>query len=354
MLEVGGRVATAGQGAGRSGEQSGAMAGGGSAHHPVEQGGEAGAAGLGGEAGARELGGDEAPIVPTCKLYEWVTASASAGLGIATTWFGSSITLYSYESLSSSFMGRYSDSLTPTAWYGWYCLDVVPQATRVAAMNLPNGRPEILVATSRGELFVRREFPQTWGPWLPFSLPAADSFVDDVAAVGGVLPRLYVADRGRIFVRSKIDDKPYSEYGPWRALPANGSKVVAALLREDGSQQVIAVADSGAVQLATQPPGSSGFGDWRPLPALGEAIVDLVATESTGAELTLQALGASGTLWSLAGEQAVDWASVDVSVLGVKVIAIAGRSQGGFNQLFGIDDAAVTYRLLAGQWLKTT
>lgn len=352
---AGGSAQVASGDAGRGGEALEATAGeAGAPFSGAAQAGESGAAGAGGEPASPGVGGEEAPIRPTCKLYDWVTAEASVGLGIATTWFGSSITLYSWDPLSSAFIGRYSDSLTPTAWYAWYCLDVVPQVARISAMNLPNGRPEIFAATSRGELFVRREFPQTWGPWLPFSLPDVDSSVEDLAAVGGTVPRLYVADRGRVFVRAKIDDKPYSEYAPWRELRQNGAKVVAALLREDGAQQVISVAASGAVEIATQLPGSPDFGAWQPLPTLSEAIVDLVATETTGAQLTLQALGASGTLWSLAGESAVDWAAVDVALLGVKVVAIAGRSQGGFNQLYGVDATAVTYRFLAGLWVKTT
>ena len=349
-----GGAPTAGNGAGRGGELPEATAGGGVAADPVAHGGEAGAVGIAGQPGAHEIGGEEAAIRPTCNLYEGVTVAAGVGLGIATTWYRSGITLYSWDSGTSTFIGRFSDSLTPTAWNAWFCLEVVPQVAHVTAMNLPNGRPEIFVATREGQLFVRREFPQTWGPWLPFSLPVADSFVEDIAAVGGAVPRLYVADRERVFVRSKIDDSPYSQYAPWRALPRNGAKVVAALLRENGSQQVITVADSGTVELATQLPNGSIFGDWQRLPALTEAIVDLVATETTGAQLTLQALGASGTLWSLAGEKALDWAAVDVALLGVQVVAIAGRSQGGYNQLFGIDAAAVTYRFLAGQWLKTT
>jgi hypothetical protein len=315
-----------------------------------------GAAGGAGDAsgGQTNEGGLEGPIEPTCKLYDWVTPTRTRGLGIAATWFRSAISLYSWDPSTSVAMTRWSDSLTPTSWTAWVCLDIVPKVTRLTAMNLPNGRPEIFAVTASGGLFVRREFAQTFGPWLPFSVPSHESSVSDVDAVGGALPRVYVADRGRVYVRTKLDEDSYSDYGPWRGLGINGAGLVAATLRADGTHQVITVAAGGLVATAQQVPDTDDFGEWTALPPLTEPIVDLVVTEVSGMDLALHALGESGTLWSLAGLSSLGWASVDVGVLGVKAEAIAGRSQTGYTQLFAVDAAGVTYRLVAGKWLKTT
>jgi hypothetical protein len=323
--------------AGQLGELGGATGGGGTAD--------------GGAASDEELDG---PIEPACKLYDWFTPQRSAGLGIAATWFRSAISLYTWDPSTSIALTRWSDSLTPTSWTAWVCLDVVPKVARLTAMNLPNGRPEIFASTTSGGLFVRREFAQTFGPWLPFSVPARDSWVSDVEAVGGELPRVYVVDRGRVYVRSKLDEDSYSDYGPWRGLLDNGASLLAASLLADGTHQVITVDRAGQVSTARHTPGTDEFSAWLPLPSLTDPIVDLVATEVSGMDLAIHALGASGTLWSLSGLNALGWASLDVGLLGVKAEAIAGRTQSGYTQLFAVDGAGVTYRLMAGKWLKTT
>jgi hypothetical protein len=138
---------------------------------------------------------------------------------------------------------------------------------------------------------------------MDFRLPSRESHASDVAVSASASGRkiVYAMDRGRAFMREKMDDEAYGPYGPWRDLGFTGGTVLAAGLTGDGRQQAFAISPAGeplsAIQNSSEP--NAPFGAWADFG--GDSVPQLVDVDAgqTGADmLTLFALDTSGALWT--------------------------------------------------------
>jgi hypothetical protein len=287
-----------------------------------------------------------------------------AGLALsATSTSKDGVQLYAWDAPTSTALVRWRDPReVNTGWTPWACLDLVPGAERLAAMNLrpppgapstAGGAPEVF-ALSGGVLLVRRQGTEVWSPWLPFSLPTQAAVVSDVAAVGGTRPRVYIVDRGRVFVRSKVvSQDPYADYEPWLALPNNGAVLIAAVQTSDSSQLVATIDASGLVETAVQSQPGAAFSDWTPLSQVGGTIVDLDIF-SVGGVVVVYALDASGILWRNAtGAAGPSWVSLTKADAETKVLSIAVARNG---DVYGLDSRGFIYQVNAQQtnWTLVT
>ncbi len=301
------------------------------------------------------FGGDEPTLLPTCEIFLGVNSQATRGLGLSRTFDGGSIQLYTWDRLLSAGIVRWSDSLTPASWTDWRCFDVAPNVTRIAALNLLGGPPEVFMATADDVLLVRRDSFDGWTPWLPFSLPQSSTRIRGLAAVGATptnpVPRVYLADGFRLFVRRKLTEETYGPYGSWWAFPPNGATLVAALARADLTHQVLILDAEYKAQTARQAPGDD-FGDWEDVATFPGQPVDLTIGESDAQRVIAFGLDASGTVWTLeVNKPKAAWTHLVDSVGLSKIVAIAA---GPGAQLFGIDAYGQSYQLGGAEWQINT
>lgn len=290
-----------------------------------------GESGLGGD----PLGAEEPTLLPVCELYEGVGVQALAVLTVARTSTGSGAQLYSWDKPSSTVLYRVWDGV-PTGWSPWACFELLPRVTQLAAMNLANTQPEVFALSGTGVLFVRRDSTQGWSPWLPFGLPDRASMLSDVAAVGGKLARVYVVDRGRVFVRTKVAQTAYAGYGAWQGLQENSALHLAALQRRDGQAQIVTVDRAGVVQTAFLADGASRFDEWMALTRLPQEVVELEAVDV--GQLVIYALDAEGAVWGLVADTPqASWVALPSSETLGKVVGIAALADGDTPQLFRSD-----------------
>jgi hypothetical protein len=143
----------------------------------------------------------------------------------------------------------------------WRCFDTVAYADRVAGTSMTNDWGEWFVTTECGGLFVRRLVLSGelggWGPWVPFSLPSARSFVQDIAtslAADGI-NYVFIVDRGRVYQRHRLGTESAS-FSAWDKVQAPTSERLAAGLRPDGRQQLFVLDENGepftCVQTSTE------------------------------------------------------------------------------------------------------
>lgn len=294
---------------------------------------QAGVGGSDGDGGGDALEAEEPALLPACELYEGVGVQALAGLAVAKTDTGA--LLYSWDEPSSTALYRVSSG-TPPQWSPWACFELLPRVTRLTAMNLANAQPEVFALSATGVLFVRRDSTQGWSPWLPMGLPSRSSALSDVAAVGGKLARVYVADRGRVFVRAKVSETAYANYGAWQGLQENGALHLAALRRRDRRAQIVTVDGTGIVQTAFLAADASEFGEWLTLAPLRHEAVELEAIDV--GRLVIYALDVDGTVWVNDGDSAdAAWVALSSSDTLGKVVGIAALADGDTPQLFRID-----------------
>ncbi len=288
-----------------------------------------------GGSGGDALGAEEPTLLPMCDLYEGVGVQALARLAVAKTSTGTGALLYSWDEPSSSVLYRVSDGM-PAEWTPWVCFELLPRVTQLAAMNLANVQPEVFALSDTGVLFVRRDSTQGWSPWLPFSLPDRSSLLSDVAAVGGKLSRVYVVDRGRVFVRTKVAETAYADYGAWQGLQGNGALRVAALERRNRKAQIVTVDRAGAVQTTLIADGASRFDEWMALAPLPHEIVELEAIDV--GQLVIYALDTEGAVWVLATDTPeAAWVTLPGSGSLGKIVGIAALADGDTPQLFRSD-----------------
>jgi hypothetical protein len=299
------------------------------------------------------FGGEEPTLIPPCALNEPKVPHRLSSLAASVTYDGLQVVLYAWDEHDSTAVLNWSASVIPTVWVGWRCFDIVPRATRIAALNLPNGYPEVFMATAGGSLFVRRQSFH-WTGWLPFSLPSSTAVVSDLAAVSGQLPRIYIVDRGRVFVRSKVGAEPYSNYGAWQRLAKNGALFLTAIQRvnlPERAHQVVTVDAVGGVQTALQGEASESFGEWSSLTPLSRTVVDLDAVETD--HLNLFALDVEGNVLKNAADvPGSPWTLHAAADPLAQVRAITARVNGHEIQLFGIDSAGMIYQLIEGFWTR--
>lgn len=310
-----------------------------------------GAAGTAEDGGASEwFGGEEPTLIPQCVTNGIKTVSLTVGLAASVTYDALRIVLYSFDPSDSTAVLRWSDAVDPTQWYNWACFDILPSASRLAAMNLPNGQPEVFALTDAGAVFVRRQATD-WTPWLPFSPPNQLSRVSDVAAVGGTLPRVYVADRGRVFVREKVDVSAYSNYGAWQALSSNDARFVSALSVGDGNEQVhevFALDGEGNLQHSSQRNAEKSFEPWAALPRLEAQAIDLDAAGSEQPEVFV--LDAEGNVWKFATTAAEPQWVKEVPASNPRIVSITTRTSGNEIQVFGIDSGGAVHTIVGTTW----
>ena len=287
--------------------------------------------GVGGD-GNDPLDVGEPSLRPTCHLYyEGAAVEALAGLAVVRTPTGSGAQLFSWDGPSSTAFYR----VVPNDEV-WVCFDLVPRVVRLAAMNLANAQPEVFALSDTGVLFVRRDSTHGWSPWLPFSLPGRSSLPTDVAAVGGKRARVYVADEGRVFVRTKVEETSYADYGAWQGLQENGALRLAAVERRDHGAQVVTLDRARAVRTAVMADGALEFGEWTSLAPLPQQGVELEAVDV--GRLVIYALDSDGTVWvHVENAPKASWVVQPRSDSLGKVIGIAALPDGDTPQLFRID-----------------
>lgn len=301
---------------------------------------------IGGDGGT--YGGNEPTLLDPCNFGSSFAGDvATASLAVSTVSQGTAFQAYSYDLASQSAVVRWGPDTTPTSVLAWVCLDSVPAGRRVAAMNLAGGFPEVFLTSAGGWLFVRREKRGAiWLDWTPFSLPLPGAQLTDVAAVGGSLSRVYIVDRGQVFVRAKVSEATYADYGPWRALPANDAQLLAAIKLENGAHQVLVSTRGGTVMSAKQEEGAASFGPWSGLPPLPK-VVDLDAQETTAQRLGVFALDLDGNVWAYWYDSDAGWA---LQPRGPGIVAISAPLKGSDTFLVGLDARGGLHRLGAVGW----
>jgi hypothetical protein len=343
-----------GQGGAVVGEEAGARTEGGAQ-------GRAGAAPADADGGAAVFGESEPTFTATCSFAYSTVPTATTELAFSTTTSGL-VQLYAVDPGTHNVLVRWVDPAQPSGWTVWGCLDLVPNVTRLAAVNLSNNRPEVYaISDYRGSgdfLFVRRENTY-WTPWLPMSLPLAAADLTDVDAVGGTRPRVYIVDRGRVFYRGKVSEEPYSDYGPWSALSTNGAERLAVAEISDGRHFVVTLSATGALQGAGQERADAPFSPWVALgsipPAAGSAddgkaspmsAVDLEAV-LLDSKLAIFVLDYSGSLWRrwIAQDAYGDWEALNEAEPVSKVVSIAVPPSATSDQVFGLDSDGAIYQM---------
>jgi hypothetical protein len=231
-------------------------------------------------------------------------------------------------------------------------------------MNLPANadsaaQPEIVATSGDSAILIRRgvvvNLAVGWSEWVRFSSPTASTRISDLATLGAtpanLRPRIFIVDRGRVFIRTKNADDTYSDYGPWTGLHENSAQLVTAVERPDQSLQIVTVGAEGQVQTAVQPANAAQFGDWSDLSAFPGVPLDLDAAAAGAEGLRIYVLDASGTVWSMASDETgAQFKSLVSSEGASKIVAIAARDSSGVPQLFGVDASGQTYQLLSGSW----
>lgn len=290
--------ASSGDGGGTGGT-SGAGAGNGGA-------GSGGTAGSGGS-GTEGICRDDQTIVVECFTnggFSLLSVPKAEGIGInSIPFWGGGFQLFGTKADSNMVAVSWTGDSVGSWWQPWLCFDAVPIPKRVAATSLRNGWPEVFVSTGCGTLFRRLSYNDgIWSSWMPFGLPSPQSFVTDVAlslASDGA-NHVYVADRGNVFVRRRLDADPYGPFSGWQSLGSPGAEVVAAGLRSDGRQQVFAVDQAGRASTSSQSSAELGssFAEWVELSSsIVSEVVDIDVPYGTEF-LEVYGVDPSGNLWS--------------------------------------------------------
>jgi len=181
-----------------------------------------------------------------------------------------------------------------------------------------------------------------WTPWLPFGLPSRVSIATDVAAVSGRWPRVYIADRGRVFYRTKVATDAFADYGPWQGLKPNAALRLAAARVGDSTHMLATVDEQGVVSIATQTGDNAPFSEWSQLPALGVEVVNLELVVREGTTL-VYALDSSGDVWQRVYAAAgATWNLLVDSGGPIYMDAITSSPEGG---VFGINWIGYVYQL---------
>jgi hypothetical protein len=234
-------------------------------------------------------------------------------------------------------------------WTPWLCFDLVVEPVRLAASMLPNVDSEVYAVTGEGRLLVRRSFPGPiyWSQWLEQTLPRADSKATDVAAVGGSNAHVYVADRGRVYFRYRLDAS--AGLSGWYATDRNGALLVSAELTSAGSQQVVTLSADGVIATAWQADSTLGtpFGSWHDLDTPGIVPVDLEVSKLESGSLVLFVLDAKGGIWqgALDGGSLSELTSMGPISGANRIVAVTARSLPDYRpSVYALDTAGQAYR----------
>jgi len=332
-----------------------------------QQAGASGSAGATPEAGASGDGGadgsidqqTEPVVVPECAQAGFVPNTFSA-LAASLTWDANAPQLYGSDAASNSTIARWAD-VNSGRWFQWLCFDSLPTPTRLASTNLSNKQPEFFAITADGAIHVRRGYPiSAWTEWTPFSPPFSNSFLTDVAVTPDLV-HVYVIDRGNVFLRTKASTDPYSSYGGWAALPANktaGStpqaRLLAAVELPNFKQEVFTVNNDTVWAIKETATGSPQYEDWRSLGAPGPHLVDLDSAVDSGGNITLDALGSDGSLWSRSESTSGVWQQVIAAGGPVHVVTVTTLGDGihgpDVPAVYGASIHGVTYQLTGTAW----
>jgi len=221
---------------------------------------------------------------------------------------------------------------TETGWSPWVCSGSVPQPRRLIGSNLSNGMIQIFVTSGDGKLFWETEYDGGWTSYASFNVPAADSFVTDLAvsATLNLRDHIYILDRGRVFFRYKQSDEPYGSYGRWiDAAASPGSSVLSAGALPGGRQVVFALDQAGAAVQMDQVSGALGasFGEWHSVgssPPSG--LVDIECGRTLDGNMILFAVRSAGNILSCAANSEGvfgEWRAWDGPVFSGSAAAIA-------------------------------
>jgi hypothetical protein len=243
------------------------------------------------------VGAPEAALVPACTFLSSFAPERVMALASAMVVNESAPQVFSSDLATETTLVRWRAQAATDSWVVWRCFDQLPKTRRLAAMNLPNGHPELFATNSDGYLFVRRSNAIAWTPWVLFTPPTREAFIEDIAALGGAYPSVYVIADGRVYGRSKADPEAYADYGPWRAFAANDARLLAASTDSSGGRRVFVVTEAGEIQTAAQVSGdvSGGFEAWSVVDTEGDELVDLDAIPTEGGTL-LYTLSSSGVV----------------------------------------------------------
>jgi hypothetical protein len=230
---------------------------------------------------------------------------------------------------------------------------MVPEAARIAALNRSNDAAEVFAislgkGSDAGDALFMRGSTELWTPWLPVSLPLPDAELSDVAAVGGQgrRSRVYIVDRGRVFVRERVSKQATSDYGPWRGLTSNHARYLSAARRSDGSHVVVTATESGELWSAAAVGDGASFSPWQRLAArIGHdggstappAIVDLDIADGDP-EVTIFALDGAGILWSTSpSDSSGSWRQLNAVDPRFTVVSAAIPADTGASLVYGLD-----------------
>jgi hypothetical protein len=194
----------------------------------------------------------------------------------------------------------------PDSWTGWHCFDVVAHVSRVAAARLRNDFSEAFAVTECGTLHDRRMVQSNgevaWSTWSQMKLPTATSVATDVATSvsGDGTNHLYVADRGRVFVRRRISEAAFAAFGPWSEVGAQGARTIAAGLSPDGRQELLFLDAEGAPHFCRQRSAEldAGFDACEDFAADDvPRLIDLDVPTGLGTNVLVFALDEDGVVW---------------------------------------------------------
>jgi hypothetical protein len=242
----------------------------------------------------------------------------------------------------------------------WVCFDTVPYPRRVAATKLRNGTSEAFVTTDCGQLYVRRLIAHgtlyAWNSWVAFGLPSPQSFVTDVGLAVSSEQRnhVYIADRGAVFTRHRLDDDTYAPFSPWENIGLSHVRIVTAGLRLDDRLEVFVLDDQGRPSSALQISSDAEAGFHPPSDFDSESVPALLDIEAAYGTVPLDVLAVDveGTLWMRREVDAgtfSSWTAWPGPPPPEELVALAAaglhRLEGAPLMLFAVGRSGTTYRV---------
>jgi hypothetical protein len=349
-----------GGGAGITGDESSAgISGGGDSNEgasstggATEQGAAGGAAGdltTAGKAWGGDVDTGEPSYEAPCADYTLFYPTRVRALASAKTFTLDQILLFSVDVVSLALVARWQNDTTP--WTRWVCSGMVVDSVNLAAMNLPNGMPELFVTTRQGEMLVMRQSALAWTSLLQFSTPERRP-VSAIAVADGPLPAVYVIADGGVFARSKVDGSGYAEYGPWVRLDVSGAKLLASASTSLGHDLFVMREGGELLLLHRQVEASSSSNvQTQEVGHLDPATIDIeVTSSSVGTQLF--ALDAAGRISiNVDPETGGSWEQVRAASAVPRMVAISANvTENNTPVFFGISGTGETYELVGDAW----
>lgn len=185
-------------------------------------------------------------------------------------------------------------------------LGSVPSPGPMAAFQLPDGRPQLVVLGGDGKIHTNHVAATgRWGTWKTLAGPAGVlGFLDLAAAPGSDgLPHLFLVGGDHALYRTRASSASAgATWLPWLKVPsvANANRV--SLVRhEDGRLQALVVSTSGTVESLTQSHASPDS-SWAAPAAFGTGtlppLVDVTAAWATNGRVQVFAIDEDGDSWT--------------------------------------------------------